>query len=57
MSEEIPLDLMKQDPNTGNYKLGSIEYTPSEYSLALSINKLIEDMVSVKQRLIKLEGR
>jgi hypothetical protein len=54
---EIPYDLMKQDPSTGNYKLGSIEMTPAEYALTISLNNLIKDVQSIKERLIKVEGK
>jgi hypothetical protein len=54
-SPRLPLDLMTQSPETGNYRLGGIEMTPSEYAVALEINKILDEITDIKKRLSKLE--
>ena len=53
----IPLDLLKQDPTTGNYKLGSIEMTPAEYVIASAVNDMNLEIIMLKERLTKVEGK
>lgn len=53
----IPLHLLKQDPTTGVYKLGSIEMSATEYILATKLNEIQEDIVNIKKRLVKIEGK
>lgn len=57
LDEKMPLELMKQDPESGLYKLGGIEMTPSEYTMALQINEIKEELVNIKERLSKVEGK
>jgi len=57
IEHKLPTDLLKQDPTTGNYKLGGIEMTPAEYALASSINEIKDEIVSLKERVSKVEGK
>ena len=57
LSQKIPTDLLKQDPSTGMYKLGGIEMTPAEYSLAVEQNKIKDALIDIQQRLTKVEGK
>ena len=54
---QIPLELLKQDPSTGMYKYGGIEMTEGEYVIAVNFNALQEEMDEIKERLSKIEGK
>ena len=54
---KIPVELMKQDPATLDYKLGSIEMNPAQYSMAIALNEIKDEINEIKERLIKVEGK
>lgn len=55
--DEAPLELMKQDPDTGLYRLGSMTLTPAEYDIRLTLNKYLNRLEAVESKLIRIEGK
>lgn len=54
---EIPVDLMKQDPNTGMWRLGGIEMTGGEYAISLAFNELKKEMLDLHSRMTRIENK
>jgi len=54
---DIPLDLMKQDPQTGMWKFGGIEMTGGEYAISLAFNELKKEMLDLHTRMTLLENK
>lgn len=55
--EEIPVDLLKQNPDTGMYSYGGIEMTASEYIFAQAVNDMKKEIIELKDKITKLEGK
>lgn len=57
MIDKIPIHLLKEDPLTETYKLGSVEISKGEYANSEKINQLIDIIRDLSDRLARLEGK
>ena len=57
LDHQIPLEKFHQDPNTGLWRFGSIEMTSAEYTILYELDAIRREMISLKERITKIEGK
>lgn len=55
--DKIPIKLVKEDPVTETYHLGTLQLTKAEYANAEKINQIIDQLLQLSKRITLLEHR
>lgn len=55
--DKIPLGLLTQSPGDDEYHLGTITISKGEYANAEKLNEIIDCIISIEERLNKVEGK
>jgi len=55
--DKIPIDLLVHSPGDETYRLGTLELTKAEYANAEKINQVIDELITLSERLTQVEGK
>ena len=55
--DKIPIELIKEDPVTETYTLGTVEISKGEYANSEKINQIIDELRELQEKIQKLEMR
>ena len=55
--DKIPIHLLKEDPTTEEYKLGTVTISKGEYANSEKINQIVDFLNEMDSRLFKLENK